>query len=297
LNIQKIGIQTSVQDLGRTGYRKYGISAAGAMHRWSIHCINAILNNPSTAPVIEFTFPGPEIVFEEHSAFALYGADFSAELNGSPLQLGRCYLTSPGDVLHFRRRIVGEWCYLGFKGKTTYQKWLGSYSRDPLVKHPALPREMSLSPVTSVPKVRLPSIKYSTIIPIVPGPYFSKPNDAVYTIDPQSNRMGYRLNGPEVSRPFYQERISAPVQRGTVQLLPSGQLIVLMADAQTIGGYPVWGYVPQEGTDSLAQLGSNGSFSWQIVSWEDVERKNKEIERHLLQIQLACQQAWKSIVT
>lgn len=265
------------------------------MDLWSLRCLNALLLHPEHTPALEFTFPGPEILFEEQAIFALSGADFCAELNGQPIETGKCISALPGDQLRFRRKTKGVWGYLGFRGELFLPHWLGSFSADPHLKHPPLPNVFQLEEHHTAPKVRLAPEARSTAIPMVPGPFFSEPDDQTFTIDRSANRMGYRLTGPALCTAGYQEQISAPVLRGSVQLLPDGQLIVLMADAQTTGGYPLWAYVPPSGTDALAQLSAGDTFTWDRCTWEDVEIAQKKTESRLLQLQLACQLAWKSI--
>lgn len=291
-----MGIVSSIQDLGRQGYRKYGISEAGAMDLQALRRLHALLNNPPTAPALEFTFPAPEICFEEETVFAVNGADFEPILEHTPLENGKCYLAHPGEILRFRCKKQGMWCYFAAKGEMDLQPWLGSYARDPYLQYPPLPSEIALTPTSAAPKIRLvPAPATPRKIPVVPGPYYSSAEQNSFTVDQNANRMGYRLKGPAL--PTYEEQVSAPVQRGNVQLLPEGQLIVLMADAQTMGGYPLWGYVPSWGTDTLAQLSPGEAFHWHPITWEEAEETASNLETHLLQLEIACQLAWKSIVT
>ncbi|ADQ16945.1 biotin-dependent carboxyltransferase family protein [Leadbetterella byssophila] len=276
----KIGLNTSIQDLGRKGARKWGIGSSGAMDQFSLQSLNAFLNKPVESACLEFTFPAPEILFEEEVTFCNYGADFGPRLNDSPILIGKIYHTKPGDTLRFTRHQSGMWSYLGFAGSVESERWLGSYSQNEKLVHPSLPKILKIKAEYFNRSGILPPLKSREKIRFVPGKYCTNIPNETFTIDASSNRMGYRLKGPALTG--YKEQISFPVERGCIQLLPDGQLVVLMSESQTTGGYPLWGWVVD--IDALSQLKPGQSFFWEKISAEEaweINQKKKEFFQKL----------------
>ena len=260
LKIIKAGILDSIQDKGRYGYQKYGINPTGAMDLFSCRKANILVNNPEDAAVIELHFPASVFLFEENALITLSGADFSPVVNDQFIPIGEPVLISKGSVLRFASLVHGSRCYLAVAGGFKLQGWLNSCSTNfkaqigglngrRLLINDILDFEKPLpyKTIAQKPELQMANIDYSTNeILILPGPEWNwisqKQKDILfdsdYTISSQSDRMGYRLNG----NPIYPERkddlVSSPVSLGTIQLLPDGQMIVLMADRQTTGGYP-----------------------------------------------------------
>lgn len=270
----KKGILTTLQDGGRAGHAAIGVNQSGAMDRFSQRVLNILLDNPDDRPVLEMHFPAPEIAFEEDCCFALYGADFDPHLNERPLLNGKIYEGKPGDILKFKRKHNGQRCYLGIRGEFAVTRWLNSCSPDPAMKHPELPEKITL---TNLEPVRLKRGIMSVSVPkkirFVPEFEFETLDEEsgkilqtqTFTVSPESNRMGYRLRGTPLKQVVQMELISSAVCRGTLQLLPDGQLIILMADAQTTGGYPRLGYVCAADLSGLSRLGPGDVFSFQAI--------------------------------
>mgnify|MGYP000282927570 CR=1 FL=1 len=110
--IRKPGIYATVQDLGRNGFRRFGINQNGAMDKTAARLINILLNNEENAAVLEMHFPAPEILFEKSSVFGLGGANFAAQLNGSPADSWGVYFAEKGSILKFTAKISGSRAYL-----------------------------------------------------------------------------------------------------------------------------------------------------------------------------------------
>lgn len=274
MKILKKGILTTLQDGGRSGHAAIGVNRGGAMDLFSQRILNILLDNPDDHPVLEIHFPAPEIGFEEDCSFALYGADFGPHLNGRPLLNGRAYAAKPGHILRFARKHSGQRCYLGIRGELTVNRWLNSCSPDPAMKYPDLPERIALTnpepislkrgimPVGAPQKIRfVPEFEFETL-DAESGNILQTQN---FTVSPESNRMGYRLLGAPLKQTVQREMISSAVCRGTIQLLPDGQLIILMADAQTTGGYPRLGYVCATDLSGLSQVGPAETLSFQAI--------------------------------
>ncbi len=271
----KKGILTTFQDGGRPGHAALGVNRSGAMDHFSRRVLNILLDNPDDHPALEMHFPAPEIGFEEECCFALYGADFGPLLNSRPILNGKVYEAKPGYILKFTRKYNGQRCYLGVRGQFAAERWLNSCSPDPAMKYPELPEEVkvtgppSLRPSRGLIPPRTPQkIRF---VPEFEADTLDTESEKMlrtqsFTVSPESNRMGYRLRGVPLKRLTVSEMVSSAVCSGTIQLLPNGQLIILMADAQTTGGYPRLGYVCAADLCGLSRLGPGDAFSFQAVT-------------------------------
>jgi antagonist of KipI len=310
--IEKSGLFTTVQDLGRTGFRRFGINPNGAMDRTAARLINVLLGNDEAEAILEMHFPAPRIRFESAAVLALGGGDFSARLNERPLGNWRPITVRPGDVLEFTGRISGNRAYLAVKGGFEIARWLGSASTnvtaqlggyegrplragDRLVfrkspSAPAGPENYSISNSLIPRYSRFPTVRF-----VEGGEYelltglsqetFLKGD---FIVAPDSDRMGFRLAGPPLYLSHEKEMVSSAVDFGTLQLLPGGQLIVLMADHQTTGGYPRIGHVIPTDTPLLAQLGPGDKVAFYPVSIADAESLMSDFARDLNLLRLAC---------
>src|SRR5688572_13279782 len=125
---QTTGLLTTIQDLGRNGFRRFGINPNGAMDKTAVRLINILLGNDETEAAIETHFPAPEILFEEDAVIALGGADFGAKLNENPIENWRIVVAEKGSLLKFGKKIFGNRAYLAVRGGLKIEKWLGSAS-------------------------------------------------------------------------------------------------------------------------------------------------------------------------
>jgi antagonist of KipI len=304
LLIKKEGLFTSVQDLGRFGLQRFGINPRGAMDRTALRVINLLLGNDESWPALEFHFPGPEIVFEGECRFALGGADFAAELDGASVSNWHTYAGRKWSVLNFGRKVVGNRCYLAIDGGVKCAPSAADESADVpdfvtrrLRKGQGLTRhEKPLSSRENCGASRslLPAYSSFPIVRITAGAEFERLSDehkqtvemANFAISNDSNRMGFRLRGPELSLADPIELASAAVCFGTIQLLPDGQLIVLMADHQTSGGYPRVGHVISSDLPLVAQLGPGDKLAFKIIDIAEAERISARLEAGLKKLKL-----------
>ena len=310
--IQKPGILTTIQDLGRRGYRKYGINPGGAMDRDAVRIVNRLLGSHEDEAVLEMHFPAPEIVFESQLVFAIGGADLNAKLNGQPLSNWATHLAQKGQTLKFPRRASGNRAYLAIKGGFKIDKWLGSRSTNlaagvggpagrTLIKGDRLSsriRDDGFIRFRPLKVSRRFAQKYSSpqTLRILPGNEFeyitSEGRNLItsrdFQISVNSNRMGFRLIGDPIRLNNAIEMVSSAVDFGTIQLLPTGQMIVLMADHQTTGGYPRLGHVISRDLPLLAQLGPNDAIKFLLVVQSEAENAAIEFERELSLFRVGC---------
>ncbi len=302
LLFQKEGILTTVQGLGKYGMQRFGVNPGGAMDRTAARLINLIVGNPDDDPVIEMHFPAGEVVFEQNCVFALGGADFDTSLNGDHVENWSCVRAEQEGVLKFRRKMIGNRCYLAVKGGfKTDEKGSGVFNSPRLKKGDRIALNPPAAKEVFVVSQRvsnsiLPVYGSFPTVRIVEGGEFDSLSgadkrsliDENFTIRNDSNRMGYRLNGRPLSSIRTSEMVSAAVSFGTIQLLPDGQLIVLMADHQTSGGYPRIANVISVDLPLLAQLGAGDKVAFKLVDIEEAERLNVQFEQDLRRLKIGC---------
>lgn len=303
--IEKSGVLSTVQDTGRTGFRRFGINPNGAMDKTAARLINILLGNAEQEAVLEMHFPAAQILFEEAAIIALGGADFDAKIDDKAIENWRPFFVEKKSVLHFDNKISGNCVYLAVKGGFEIEKWLDSASTNLTAniggfEGRALRKNDRLffqQPTTNngqkinykISKSLIPHYSSLPTIRVVAGAelerltalseqVFFKEN---FTIGNDSNRMGFRLKGEPLYLLDKFELVSSAVDFGTIQLLPDGQMIVLMADAQTSGGYPRIAHVASFDLPVLAQLGAADKINFQLISIAEAEKLMLEFENDL----------------
>lgn len=314
LKIIKAGILDSIQDSGRNGYRHLGINPTGAMDRFSAQLANALLGKDLTNPVIEMHFPASQILFEKPTIISLTGADFSASINYKSIPSHQPVLIPAGSMLQFKRLNSGAHCYMALLHDLQVDKWLGSastnikvvaggYGGRSLQKEDVIFFKESLSLKSLADHKELTVLHWKLfpahvdeIIECIKGPEWEwlsgeaqwNFQNKSFAISNLSDRMGYRFFGEELEVEKNKEMVSSAVDFGTVQRLPNGQLIILMADHQTTGGYPRVAHVCATSLPSLAQLKAGNEIRFRFISIGDAEDKLLQQQKYLEQLQNAC---------
>lgn len=303
LLFKKSGILTTVQDLGRTGFRQFGVNPNGAMDKTAVRLINILLGNDENEAVLEIHFPAPEILFEEDAVFALGGANFGADLSGQRLENWRICTAEKGKILKFKEKIFGNRAYLSIEGGFKIKKILGSKSTNLTAKFGGFqgrkiePNDRIEFNQKSITKNRnlkianslLPLYSRFPTVRVIAGAEFENltalsEQDFLktdFTISQNSNRMGFRIFGKPLYLLNSKELISTAVDFGTIQLLPDGQMIILMADHQTSGGYPRIASIILNDLPLVAQLGANDKIAFHLVSLAEAEDLIFEFETDL----------------
>jgi biotin-dependent carboxylase-like uncharacterized protein len=284
IKVLKPGIYTTIQDLGRFGYRNQGVPVSGFMDSISAGFANALLNNNANDALIEITLSGPKLLFTELTNIVLTGAEMSPLLNDEPIQNYRVYKVVDGDILSFGELKRGLRCYLAVHGGLDSEIVLNSKSYyEDLTSQYCLKKNDVLSYKSGVKEVekhesniKIMSQFYDTDnLEVYMGPDFelftSKEQERIltgcYTVSKDNNRMGYQLE--EISVVHTKSIITSPVLPGTVQLTPSGKLIVLLKDAQTTGGYPRVLQLTEKSVSILAQKNIGDKLYFDLVALED----------------------------
>lgn len=253
------GLQTTVQDLGRWGYQATGIAVAGPMDPFAHRLANALAGNPKSAATLEVAIVGPVLRFDESRVIAVAGATFDLILDAQQVPCETPLAVRPGSVLRFGARRRGARAYLAIAGGIGTVPVLGSRATHvPTAtggfEGRALRRgdRLPLGPATMAgrpPRFRRVDADAGDPVPVarvLPGPELDRfPAEALdvlvsapYHVSVQSDRMGFRLEGPALPLSGVRaDIISDAVPVGTIQVPASGQPLLLMADRQTAGGY------------------------------------------------------------
>ncbi|MEQ9425209.1 MAG: biotin-dependent carboxyltransferase family protein [Cyclobacteriaceae bacterium] len=272
LHFLKPGLQTTIQDRGRFGYEAFGVPRSGALDKIAYNQANYLVDNPEGSPVFEITLTGPQIVFDSNCQIALTGADMGASVNGIEVPICETVNLGMGSTLVFKGVAKGCRAYLAIRGQWQVRQWLGSCSKATINPEVLTPdslvekgNKLKIIPVKPIKprKVERPGIFSSgaETVGILPGPEFEQFShkfiaqffSTEFSISADSNRMGLRLGQPISLGKTSSEIISSGVVPGTIQITNSGQPIILLADAQTTGGYNRIANVCADDLNRLAQ--------------------------------------------
>lgn len=316
IRIIKQGFLDTVQDVGRYGWQHIGVNPGGVLDVAALAVANMLVGNQTGEAAIEMYYPCASIMFEREAIIAISGAETGAAIQGVPVPINTPLVVAAGTVLESTGLKKGCCCYLAVKGGLVVDEWAGSCSTNTTVgaggykgrklltgdviafKQQALPPLL----LADNPFIKLgwradvaPLYTVAENILICPGQEYhnlDEPSRMVlvntpFTITPQSDRMGCRLHGLPLLAPG-EEMVSAGVTRGTVQLLPSGQLVVLMAAHQTTGGYPRIAHVITASMPALAQIQTGKNVNFALVAHPEAEALLLAMQQYLLQLQQAC---------
>lgn len=301
LSIVRPGMFTTVQDLGRWGFQSRGVPVSGAMDRYSHVLANRLMGNPDTAATLEVTMMGPEIAFETDGTVVVAGAVFSLTLGHAPVEMHEIVEAKAGSILKFGERRQGARAYIAVAGGVDVPQVLGSRSTHVLTRMGGLEgralragdtigtvsgskgkgqgaRAPHPSPLTPF---ELP--QGGVRVRVIPGEHvlFAHLATQRFRISPNSDRMGYRLEGSAVADLPAGELISTAVATGAVQLTPSGQPILLMADHATTGGYAIGATVITADLPLAAQLAPGDWIEFEACSLAAADAALREQEAAL----------------
>jgi len=268
------GLFTTIQDLGRPQAIASGVTPGGAMDRFAHSAANLVVGNDPSAATLECTLIGPRLVALRPCLIAITGADLEARLNGAPAATWTGFSMSAGDELTFGHRRGGARAYVAVAGGVIGDRWLGSMSTNVMAGRGGMNgrRLMSGDVVFAAEPFYLADAgshlaanlrpQYADhAVHAIDGPHAKRLTtesrsalfSSSFSLSPNSNRMGYRLDGARLEAPG-EELLSFGLIAGVLQLPSGGQPILLMADHQTAGGYPVIATVAGASMPLAAQL-------------------------------------------
>ena len=300
LTVLHAGFLTTVQDLGRPGAQRFGVSPGGALDGHALRVANLLLENEETAAGLEITLGGLRLQFSGPRLVAWCGGDFDVKIGKAPLSPGRVGLVQAGEELAFNQPRVGCRAWLAFFGgievapilnsrSTDLRAGFGGFDGRPL-RHGDLVPLAASSPLSissqrrifswSAPAEWAMPAKAAPVMRFIRGadwPQFDASaqqtlTSAGFTVSPDSNRMGARLDGPTLRWQGHGDLISEGVAPGTLQVPPNGKPILLLGDCQTIGGYPKLGHVITVDLPKAAQLCPGQTVRFHEVSLSDAHR-------------------------
>lgn len=271
------GFYTTIQDKGRFNYRAFGVPVSGVMDEVSYKLLNDLLGNHDNAAALECTMVGPTILFLKATKIAITGGNMQPQLNNQPIQNNRVYLVAEGDILSFKKLKTGYRTYIGVFGGLKSEVYLESKS----YYYPVTPNK-TIEKDSEIEFINLNDTTVNNNIEIVTNniaelTVFKAPEFDVlsteqihfletnsFTVD-KNNRMAYQFK-ERVPKGLSSIVTSATIP-GTIQLTPSGNLIILMKDAQTTGGYARIFQLTNEAIAVLAQKKMGDKITFKVVDF------------------------------
>lgn len=306
LNIIRAGLQTTVQDQGRNGLRGQGVSLGGALDAPALYAANLLVGNRGTDAGLEVTLGECTVEFTRDGWMALTGAGCDAYLDKLRIWTGWNYPVRAGQRLVLHRPKRGMRSYLAVSGGIDVPKVLGSRSTDLTGGFGGLDgRKLNDGDVLPLGEVRhvpqksqgIKQLLFNNYIRVLPGPEYQEfsPEEQEFFwrtpwhLSPQSNRMGYRLNGHSLRRNSSREMFAHGLLPGVIQVPHGGQPIVLMADAQTTGGYPRIACVIEADLYHLAQIRLGEPIHFIRCTLAEAQQAYKEQKIYLRQLERGLQ--------
>lgn len=306
IEVLSTGALNSIQDTGRYGLLNTGVAQSGAMDRVALTLGNIILGNSRDCAGIEVTMFPCRLKFLADYQFTFVGAECRATLSGLPVPPQWVCQGKEGDVLVIEAPIQGARTYVCFAGGIDVPLVMGSRSTDLKSGLGGLEgrglKRGDVLPIGAIENISFsggvcgPSslCEDTTLIRVIPSAEFYEFDDSVtelffssdWTITPECNRMGIRLSGPRIVPRQKMEMLSHGILPGTVQVPPSGQPIIQMADANTCGGYPKIANVIDADLGRLAQARVGSLFRFVRVDHSDAVTAQAEIEDQLNRLEL-----------
>ncbi|MBU1206007.1 MAG: biotin-dependent carboxyltransferase family protein [Proteobacteria bacterium] len=288
------GVFTTIQDLGRPGYMKYGIPASGAADRFSAQVANLLVGNPPGAALLEVTLFRLELLALNELIIAVTGGNLSPNLNGKSLPMWQALALREGDRVAFRARKEGFRAYLAIQGGFSMREFLGSRS---VFVRGLMGNVLQTGEILEIANPVPPYIPFNKnlqeMIPIfanknelrvILGPQDDRftPNGietfltSAYRVSSQSDRMGYRLEGSKIEHLKGADIISEPIARGAIQVPGDGLPILLLWDAQVSGGYTKIANVISADLDRLAQIMPGENLQFKSVTLQEAHEALRE---------------------
>ena len=301
LKIIKNGIASTIQDNGRFFFRESGIPVSGAFDKLSAQFANILLKNKVNTPVIEFFFSGPIIQFDVDVFVSVTGANINVYIDDNAYRSGGVYLIKSGSILNLSKFKGGRVGYLAIGGTWDIELIYGSSSTYIPCKLGGLSGRYLKSNDTLIINPNEYDIKKNilnkkifdvvyflklnmNLIPFVKGLDWDKFEkkitnmflSQVMEIDKESSRMGLRLKTINMYHEV-ERKHSIGVDEGIIQLPKNGLPIILMADGQITGGYPIIGFVPKYALSILSQINIGQKFKFELITLERAKKNNKKM--------------------
>ncbi len=290
VEVLEAGLLTPVQDLGRYGWQRYGVPVSGAMDCFAARVANLLVGNDERAAALEITLAGPQLLLLDDLVLAVTGADLQPRVDDTAAPTWQAFAAPKGAVLSFRGRRAGARAYLAVAGglavpvvlgsRSTYlRSRLGGVEGRPLQPGDRLLHQQGPASIAArqLPRSWLPTYLGSHRVRVVLGPqddmFTARGIDTLlasaYMVGAQSDRMGFRLEGPPIEHRTTADIISDGTPAGAVQVAGDGQPLVLLADRGTTGGYAKIATVVSVDLARLAQCRPGDRVFFDAVTVEE----------------------------
>jgi antagonist of KipI len=323
LNVIGGGFLTSVQDLGRVGFRQFGVSSGGALDLHAMRIANLLAANKENAAGLEITHGNVRLRFDDERIICWCGGDYDVQIGTRSIPAGHSTLVSAAGDLSISSPRQGCRSWLAISGGIDVAAVLGSRSTDLRGNFGGLDgralRDGDILPLGqnskqadvwienlrteriarwSAPQQWSQTAMANPVLHVVRGADWNRFNSSThlaltseaFIVSPDSDRMGVRFDGPELRRNDDVDLISEAVAPGTVQVPSSGQAILLLGDCQTIGGYPKIAHVITVDLPIAAQLHAGDAIRFQEISLAEAHRllfeREQEVERFRIGLSL-----------
>ena len=303
LVVDRPGMLTTVQDLGRRGSQAFGVSVSGAMDTWSARLANRLVGNPDRFAVLEVTMVGPRFTTERDAWMAVAGADFEVRIASEITRTPFVSRVPKGTEVAFGGRTCGARAYLAVDGGIATTPLLGSASTHLLARlggfngralkagdRVPLGLSQSALPASSA-RLELASIQAGPIVTlsVLPGMVDDAVGEEAFTtlcrerfvISADSDRMGYRLSNSGRWPAVGASQLSGPTAAGAIQLPPDGTPILLMADRQTTGGYVQIGVLQRADRPVAGQLAPGDRVAFAATTRANAAAAHTALEARL----------------
>jgi biotin-dependent carboxylase-like uncharacterized protein len=303
--VQEPGILTTIQDLGRYGFSQFGVPPSGALDPFSSRVGNLLVGNREGEASIEITVMGLKLKALREAVIAVTGGDLSPTLNGEPLEMWRTHLLVEGDIINFKKVRAGCRAYLATSGGLILPEVMGSRSTYLSGKFGGLEgRALKKGDILFAPDIRsplsqlgfrfpgdwIPQFYKEALLKVIPGPqdhHFTEKglqtlSSSFYQVTPRCDRMGVRLDGPQIERQSEVEEsiISEGLIAGAIQVPGDGKPIIILTELVT-GGYTKIATVISTDLSKVAQLKPGDRVRFAPVSVEEAHRIFREEEKRL----------------
>ena len=287
------GFLTTVQDMGRYGYQETGMSVSGVMDTRAASLANILVGNDTNEAVIEITMMGPTMKFTEDEIIAVTGGDLGAKIDGKPVERYRAVLVKAGQTLSFMGMYGGSRAYIAFAGgldiplvmgsrSTNMKAGIGGYQGRKLAKDDVIAfRSPGAEPKNIGNRYTSPEFmpRAEYTLRVLLGPQddaFTESGiqtflSGVYTLTPEFDRMGCRLEGEVIEHIKDGNIISDGIAFGAIQVPSAGKPIIMLADRQTTGGYTKIANVITADFRILGQLKAGDKVRFEKVSIREAQ--------------------------
>ena len=298
----KPGLFTTVQDIGRHGYLKYGVPISGAMDQFSLIIANLLVANNENAAILETTLIGPEFQALAEVQLAITGGNCTPKINNHTAPMWQTLTMREGDVLSFGKMESGCRAYIAIRGgidvplvlgsRSTYARGgfggncgrqlktgdtLSGFDTKPLLNKYRLPEEL------------IPRFSSHFKANVVLGPqaemFTEKGIETFlsnqYRVTLEADRMGYRLEGSTIGHRGKADIVSDALLPGAIQVPKNGKPILIMKDAQTTGGYPKIAVVVASDLSSLGQAKPDDRIEFSKTTISQAHEKSLQLRRSL----------------